>query len=55
MIDTTKKGRKNRSKRVVGVREVKKRKMVYDFYANAEAGARLILSDLQGQYIFRRM
>lgn len=55
MIDTTKKGKKNRSKRVVGVREVKKRKMVYDFYANAEAGARLILSDLQGQYIFRRM
>lgn len=51
LIDTSKKG-KARSKRVIGVRERKKRKIVYDFYAEAEKGARLILAGVQGHFRF---
>lgn len=53
LIDTTKK-KKNRSKRVIGVREEKRRKMVFDFFKEAENGAKLILSDINGSYTFTK-
>lgn len=34
----------------MGVKEKKKRKMVFDFFQNAEDGAKLILSDIKGTY-----
>ena len=54
LIDTTKKSKKQRSKRVVGIKEKKKRKLVYDFFKNAEDGAKLILSDVNGTFKFTR-
>jgi len=53
LVDTTKK-KKNRSKRIIGVREEKKRKMVFDFFQQAEDGAKLILSDVNGSYTFTK-
>ncbi|HHD2920222.1 hypothetical protein ACO1ZG_21780 [Enterobacter kobei] len=53
LIDSTKK-KKQRSKRVIGVKEKKKRKMVYDFFKNAEDGAKLLLSDINGTYKFTK-
>ncbi|MCT8171718.1 hypothetical protein KY381_21635 [Raoultella ornithinolytica] len=50
LIDTTKKSKKQHTKRVIGVKEKKKRKMVFDFFQNAEDGAKLILSDIKGTY-----
>ena len=52
LIDTSKKDTKRKTKRVVGLREKKKRKLVYDFYAEAEAGARLILAGVRGHFQF---
>lgn len=54
LIDTTKKSKKQRSKRVIGIKEKKKRKLVYDFFKNAEDGAKLILSDINGTFQFTR-
>jgi hypothetical protein len=53
LIDTTKK-RKNRDKRIVAVHEMKKRKMVFDFFKNAEDGAKLILRDVNGTFTFTK-
>jgi len=53
LIDTTKK-KKKRDKRVVGVREKKRRQMVFDFFKEAEDGAKLILSDVKGQFRITR-
>lgn len=50
LIDTTKKSKKQHKKRVIGVKEKKKRKMVFDFFKNAEDGATLIISDIKGNY-----
>ncbi|MDD7993754.1 hypothetical protein [Kosakonia radicincitans] len=44
LVDTSKK----KTKRIIGVREEKQRKMIYDFYAHAEEGARLMISDIRG-------
>ncbi|USL60367.1 hypothetical protein IAQ00_13605 [Pantoea ananatis] len=49
LIDTTKKKNK-RDKRVIGVKESKRRKMVFDFFKEAEDGAMIILSDVKGQF-----
>lgn len=54
LIDTTKKSKKQRSKRVIGIKEKKKRKLVYDFFKNADDGAKLILSDINGTFQFTR-
>jgi len=54
LIDTTKKSKKQKAKRVVGIKEKKKRKVVYDFFKNAEDGAKLILSDVNGTFKFTR-
>lgn len=48
LIDTSKKDTKKKTKRIIGVREEKRRKMIYDFYAHAEEGARLMISDIRG-------
>lgn len=53
LIDTTK-NKKKRAQRVVAVKERKKRKMVFDFFRNAEDGAKLILSDVSGTYKFTK-
>lgn len=50
LIDTTKKDTKKKTKRVIGLRESKKRKMIYDFYAEAEAGTKLLISDINGVF-----
>ncbi|HAV1973411.1 TPA: hypothetical protein JG946_003771 [Enterobacter hormaechei subsp. steigerwaltii] len=47
LIDTK---QKKKDKRVIGLREEKRRKMVYDFYTEAEAGARMIISDVRGVF-----
>lgn len=52
LIDTTQKSKKSRSKRIVAVRETKQRKIIWDFFQNAEQGARLILNSINGQFRF---
>lgn len=54
LIDTSKKSKKQHSKRVVAVRENKKRKVIFDFFQNAEDGARLALNDVNGSYRFTK-
>lgn len=51
LIDTAQNNRKKKNKRVIGVMESKRRKLIYDFYKEAEDGAVLMLSDIRG--IFR--
>lgn len=53
LIDTTKK-KKNRDKRIIGVKERKTRKMIFDFFEEAESGARLALSNMNGTYYFSK-
>lgn len=53
LVDTTTK-KKQRGKRIVAVKEQKKRKIVFDFFQKAEDGARLALSDVNGTYIFTK-
>ncbi|MGK6714214.1 hypothetical protein ACKU3I_002640 [Serratia marcescens] len=55
LIDTSKKDTKNKTKRVIGLRETKKRKLVYDFYKEAEQGVRLVLSGVRGHFRISRM
>nr|WP_241008299.1 hypothetical protein [Erwinia sp. JH02] len=50
LIDTNVKSKKKRNKRVIGLREEKRRKMVYDFYRNGEKGALLIIKDIKGTF-----
>lgn len=50
MIDTNAK----KGKRVIGLREEKRRKMVYDFYRNGEKGAMLIIKDIKGTFKVRK-
>ncbi|WP_336983562.1 MULTISPECIES: hypothetical protein [unclassified Cedecea] len=47
LIDTK---AKKRNKRVIGVKEQKRRKIIYDFYNEAEQGARLVISDIKGSF-----
>ncbi|TJZ59494.1 hypothetical protein FA013_30975 [Raoultella planticola] len=54
LIDTTKKDTKTKTKRVIGLHESKKRKIVYDFYSEAEKGIRLIISDIKGHFSIKR-
>lgn len=54
LIDPSKKSKKQHSKRVIGVKEKKKRKLVYDFFKNAEDWAKLLLSDVNGTFKFTR-
>ncbi|EPY1489552.1 TPA: hypothetical protein ACK2W9_003797 [Klebsiella michiganensis] len=54
LIDTTKKDTKRNTKRVIGLHESKKRKIIYDFYSEAEKGIRLIISDIQGHFSVKR-
>lgn len=49
LIDTSKK-----KKRVIGVMRDKKRKLIMDFYANAEKGAALMISDIKGTFRVRK-
>lgn len=50
LIDTSKKDTSKKTNRVIGVRETKRRKMVYDFYQHAEVGAILIISNIRGTF-----
>lgn len=54
LIDITKKDTKYKTKRIIGVRESKKRKLVYDFYNEAEQGAIAIISGIQGHFKLKR-
>lgn len=54
LIDTSKKDTKNKTKRVIGLRESKRRKLIFDFYAKAEQGVRLAFHDIQGTFIIRK-
>lgn len=51
LIDTN---QKKKVKRVIAVRESKKRKLIYDFYEQAEIGSRLILSGIKGTFIIKK-
>jgi len=54
LIDTTKKDTKTKTKRVIGLRESKRRKIIYDFYQEANDGVRLMISGIQGSFIIKR-
>lgn len=47
LIDTQ---AKKRGKRVIGLREEKRRKIIYDFYAEGEKGMRVVISDIKGTF-----
>ena len=47
LIDTQ---QKKKEKRVIGLREDKRRKMVYDFYNEAEKGMMLVVSNTRGVF-----
>lgn len=51
LIDTS---QKKKEKRVIGLRESKKRKIIYDFYAEAEKGARLVIAGIQGSFVIKK-
>ncbi|WP_318389576.1 hypothetical protein [Enterobacter sp.] len=54
LIDTSKKDTKKKTKRVIGLREEKRRKLIYDFYSEVDKGVRLIMSDIQGTFRIKR-
>lgn len=54
LIDPSKKDTKKKTKRVIGLRESKRRKIIYDFYAEADQGVRLLVSGIQGSFIITR-
>ncbi|HCD2515363.1 hypothetical protein [Citrobacter freundii] len=55
LIDITKKNTKYKTKRIIGVRESKKHKLVYDFYNEAEQGGAIaIISGIQGHFKLKR-
>ncbi|TOZ41564.1 hypothetical protein DK925_23285 [Enterobacter cloacae] len=54
LIDTNKKDTKRKTKRVIGLREEKKRKMIYDFYGEVDKGFRVVISDLRGIFVIKR-
>ncbi|PXL35873.1 hypothetical protein DMS60_20075 [Klebsiella variicola] len=45
---------KKREDRVIGVLEAKNRKIIYDFYKEANKGIEYIISDLRGVFTYRR-
>lgn len=47
LIDTN---QRKKGKRVIGLREDKRRKIIYDFYENAERGAVLIFNNINGTF-----
>lgn len=51
LIDTN---QKKKGKRIIGVREKRKRTMVYDFYRYAEKGAILIFKNIKGTFKIKR-
>lgn len=50
LIDTQQNTNKKRSKRVIGVREEKRRKMIYDFYSKGEEGFQMVISGVKGSF-----
>lgn len=54
LIDTSKKDTKKKTKRVIGLREQKRRKMIYDFYAEVESGFRVVMAGVQGSFVLKR-
>lgn len=53
LIDTTK-NKKKRDKRIIGVKEKKNRKMIFDFFNESESNSRLALSNINGTYYFSK-
>lgn len=53
LIDTSK-NKKKRDKRIIGVKEKKSRKMIFDFFNEAESNSRLALSNMNGTYYFSK-
>ena len=47
LIDTT---QKKKQKRVIGLRESKRRKLIYDFYQEVNDGVMLVMSGIQGTF-----
>ncbi|MDT0637953.1 hypothetical protein RM437_07880 [Citrobacter werkmanii] len=54
LIDTTKRDTKEKTKRIIGVRENKRRKLVYDFYNEAEKGTIVIISGIRGHFKIKK-
>lgn len=54
LIDTAKKDTKKKTKRVIGLREKKQRRLIYDFYKEANDGVRIIMSGIQGTFRISR-
>ena len=51
LIDTS---QKKKQKRVIGARETKRRKIIYDFYKEANDGVRIIMSGIHGSFRLTR-
>ncbi|ELH6316493.1 hypothetical protein Q9Y76_000585, partial [Escherichia coli] len=47
LIDTA---QKKKQKRVIGLRESKRRKLIYDFYQEVNDGVMLVMSGIQGTF-----
>ncbi|ENV4137226.1 hypothetical protein ACFJ8K_001292 [Escherichia coli] len=54
LIDTSKKDTKKKTKRVIGLREERRRKLIYDFYSEVDKGVRVIMSGIQGTFRIKR-
>ncbi|MDQ0629390.1 hypothetical protein QFZ44_001966 [Pantoea agglomerans] len=54
MLFDTSKNKKKRDKRIIGVKEKKSRKMIFDFFNEAESNSRLALSNMNGTYYFSK-
>lgn len=50
LIDSSKKDRKKKTKRVIGLRSEKRRKLIYDFYAEIDKGVRVVMSGIEGTF-----
>ncbi|WP_445663082.1 hypothetical protein [Enterobacter soli] len=54
LIDTTKNTKRTKKNRVIGLKESKKRKLVWDFYQSGEDNIRMAISGIQGHFMIRR-
>jgi len=50
LIDTSKRDTKKKTKRIIGIREKRQRKLIYDFYHEANDGVRVIMTGIQGTF-----
>lgn len=54
LIDTSKRDTKKKTKRIIGIHEKRQRKLIYDFYHEANDGVRVIMTGIQGTFRMSR-